>query len=248
METAPEQIQPPARTFETKQVLRGTYLSVAQHAYAVELTLFLLGVLFLGSFLYLMDIGGAHALMHASGEAVLGRGEYWRLFTAILAHGDLGHLLANCLLFVPFSIFLTRHFSPLFFPLAGVLSAAATNLLTLLTMKESTTLVGASGLVYWMGAAWITFYFLIEKRDRPALRLGKALMVGGVLFVPDVLRPNVSHMAHYVGALFGLFTALPAWWLLRHRIRAAERRELVILATPIEDGEWRNDQPPAWPS
>lgn len=243
METAPE--KNPTPFFDTKQVLRETYLSRAQHGYAVELTLFLLGVLFLGSFLYLMDIGGAHELMHASGGAVLGRGEYWRLFTSLLAHGDLGHLLANCILFVPFSIFLTRHFSPAFFPLLGVLAAAATNLLTLLTMKEATTLVGASGLVYWMGAAWITFYVLIEKRDRPALRLGKALMVGGVLFVPDVLRPNVSHMAHYTGALLGFASALPAWWLLRHRIQAAERRELVILATPIEDGEWRNDQTPA---
>lgn len=240
MEASPSQI-PPARHFDTKVVLKETFLSKAQHAHAVELTLFLLGLLFLGAFLYLMDIRGAAALMHASPEAVFQRHEYWRLFTTMLAHGDLGHVLANTVLFVPFSIFLARHFGLLFYPGLGILAGAATNAITLLTMKENSTLVGASGLVYWMGAAWITFYCLIEKRDRPAIRLGKALMVGGVLFVPEVLRPNVSHMAHYSGALLGLVSALPTWWLMRKRIEAAEKRELIILATPFEEGEWRND-------
>lgn len=239
-----QKIIEPEATFDTKVVLKETYLSKVQHARAIELTCFLLGLLFLGAFFYLMDIAHGRDWMAASPEKVFQNHEYWRLFSTLLAHGDLGHLLSNTLLFIPFSIFLSRHFGLIFYPVLGILSAALANLLVLLTLPPEATLVGASGLVYWMGAAWITFYWLIEKRDSAALRLGKALMVGGVIFVPDVLRPNVSHMAHYLGASMGFLCALATYRSHRERILAAEKREVVLVYSPIGPEEWKGQHSP----
>lgn len=230
---------PTFKGMETRTVIRENWLTKPRYRHAGELTAGLLGLLFLGSFIYLMDVFGAQAWMDASPETVFADHQYWRAWTTLLAHGDLGHVLANSFLFVPFSYFLARHFGLVFFPLAGIFFAGITNLLVLKTMPPTTSLVGASGLVYWMGAAWLTLFWLIDKRDKTARRLGKVFMVGGVIFVPDVLRPNVSHMAHYVGFLFGVLSGVLAFAWNREKIEAAEVRELVVIPEPEWNEEWQ---------
>lgn len=248
IQLAPPPPLAPAPLVETKRVLRATWLSRAQHAYATELTLALLALLFLGAAVYLNDFLDAAHLMEASPRTVFEKREYWRVFTTLLAHADLGHVLSNALLFVPFSLFLLRHFSPLLFPLLGVACAAAANALVLLTLPPEATLVGASGLVYWMGGAWITLYALIEKREKKALRFAKALVVAGVLFVPDTLQPHVSHLAHYLGLLSGFASGYLTWRLKRSEIEASETWELVTITTPIDSEEWKNHPGPVWPT
>lgn len=227
---------------ETRTIIRENWLSKPRNGYALELTLGLLGVLFLGSFVYLMDLFQAQSWMSASARDVFTNGQYWRAWTTTLAHGDLGHVLGNAFLFVPFAYFLSRHFGLFFFPVLGVFFAGITNLLVLKTMPEQTRLVGASGLVYWMGAAWLTMFWLIDKRDKTARRLGKVFMVGGVIFVPDVLRPNVSHLAHYVGLLFGALSALVVFAWNREKIEAAEIREQIVIPLPDWDEEWQKEK------
>ncbi len=222
--------------------LRENWLTRSGNSYARELTFALLGFLFLGAAAYLQNFAGLGPKMSATPEQVFVQGEYYRLFTTMLAHGDLGHVLSNALLFVPFSYFLLRHFSPVLFPTAGILAGALTNFVVLLTMPENTSLVGASGLVYWMGATWLTLFWLIDKRDRPAIRLGKVFMVGGVLFVPEVLKPEVSHAAHTVGLLLGIVSGYVCYAWNRSRIQAAEVWEHITIAPEPWEEAYNNDQ------
>lgn len=224
---------------QTRTYIRENWLTKTGNSGARELTLFYLGLLFLGAAFYLLDIGGAARYMSATPHQLFTDKEYWRAFTTTFAHSDLGHVLSNSLLFVPFAYFLSRHFGLFLFPFLGLVSATLTNVVVLATMPEHTSLVGASGLVYWMGATWLTMFWLLDRRDRPAIRLGKVLMVGGVLFVPEVLRPNVSHMAHYVGLVFGALSALLVYALNRHTFEAAEKKELVSIPIPDLEAEWK---------
>jgi len=224
---------------QSKVIIRENWLTQTGNRAARELTLFYLGLLFLFGAVYLLDVGGVASYMSATPRQLFERKEYWRAFTTIFAHADLGHLLSNSFLFVPFAYFLSRHFGLILFPLLGLTGATLTNVVVLATMPENTSLVGASGLVYWMGAAWLTMFWLLDRRDRAGLRLGKVLMVGGVLFVPDVLRPQVSHMAHYVGLAFGVLSAWLVYALNRRKYEAAEVRELVSIEIPDFEGDWK---------
>jgi rhomboid protease GluP len=228
---------------QTRTYLRENWLTrKTGHARAAELTLFLLGLLFLGSALYLFDFMGAALWMSANPHQVFTLHQYWRPFTTLFAHADLGHVLSNSVLFLPFSYFLSRHFGLLLYPLLGFVCATLTNVIVLATMPEYTSLVGVSGLVYWMGGAWLTLFFLIDRRDRTGIRLGKVLMVGGVLFVPDVLLPQVSHLAHYVGLLLGVLAGYLTYAWNRAKYEAAEVREEVTIAIPDWEAEWKKEQ------
>ncbi len=158
----------------------------------------------------------------ASHELVFGQHEYWRAWTTLFVHAGPGHLLSNLFLFAPFAYVLISYFGLLFFPLFGFFVGGLVNLAVLRTMPGPVILIGASGIVYWMGAAWITLAFLVDRRDRPARRLLKAFGVSMLLFLPDTYRPEVSYLTHLLGYLAGIASGL-AYFAIRHRIlRRAE--------------------------
>lgn len=166
---------------------------------------------------------GKIAEFPASADLVYGKGEAWRAWTTLLVHANPGHLLGNLILFAPFAYALTSAFSPLFFPFAGFAIGGALNLAVLKTMPPATTLIGVSGVVYWMGAAWITLAFLIDRRERATIRLVKALGVSMLLFLPQTYRPEVSYLTHLLGYLAGVGSALVYYAFHRSTFRRAER-------------------------
>ena len=162
----------------------------------------------------------------ATPALVFGQHEYWRAWTTLFAHADLAHLVGNLVLFIPFGYLLSAYFGAALFPFLGFLFGGITNLLVLRTMPSETGLIGASGIVYWMGATWITLWLLVDRREeRTSRRILRALGVAIVLFVPEQYRPETSHLAHAIGALFGVGTAL-GWYAFRRReFLEAERIE-----------------------
>lgn len=159
----------------------------------------------------------------ASFRLVYGKGEYWRAWTTLFVHADPAHLLSNVVLFVPFAYALLSAYSLLFFPLAGFLIGGLVNLVVLRTMPDSVMLVGASGVVYWMGASWVTLAILVDRRDRMTKRLLKGFGVSMILFLPEVYRPEVSYLAHLLGYFAGVGAALVYYALERRRFLRAEK-------------------------
>lgn len=159
----------------------------------------------------------------ASGERVFGHGEYWRAWTTLFVHADPGHLLSNLVLFVPFAFVLTGYYGWFLFPLVGFFVGGLVNLAVLRDMPPAVSLVGASGVVYWMGAAWITLAVLVDRREKLGRRLLKGLGVAMLLYLPEGYRPEVSYVTHLYGFLAGIACAVPFYFANRAKFRAAER-------------------------
>jgi rhomboid protease GluP len=232
-----------------KMVVKENWLTAPPSPYAYAATALASLLLFTLSFIYFADITGADGWMSASGASVFGRGEYWRLWSTLFAHADLGHLMSNAFLFVPLTYMLVSHYSLWFFPLAGLLLGGATNWLVLKTMPAEAYLIGISGVVYWMGSAWLTLYLLIDRRDRLRRRIGASLFLTLILFVPETLRPEVSHLSHFLGYVIGVGSALVYYLLRRRRFLSAEVREYIFEpeedfpSGPVSENEWEESRP-----
>lgn len=195
---------------------------------AFEGTFLLVAFLVFASLAYFTNLGGAGEWMPASANLVFRDHQYWRLWTTLLAHADFGHILANLFLFVPFSYFLLGHFGFVFFPLGGFFLGGLVNLIVLKTMPPDTLLIGASGWVHWMGAASLTLYLLIDKRDSLRRRVAKVAVIAAVLFLPESYKQDVSYMSHFVGFLLGVPAAAFTYRLHRKSIRLTDVYTLVV--------------------
>lgn len=220
---------------ETKWITTETWLSRPSHPRAFDFSLFLLALLFLGSFAYLGNYLHAEEWMPATRAAVFERGEFWRTLTTLFAHADLAHILGNAFLFLPFSYFLSGFFGFGFFPLFGFFCGALVNAIVLLTMPPEASLIGVSGVLYWMGAAWLTLYLRIERHEPARRRWGKVIVVTAALFIPQTFEPQVSYLSHLLGFLFGIASGLGYFAIFRRKILAAEKRELLVLEPLLEE-------------
>lgn len=202
---------------------------------AKNFTIFMSIVLFALGAYYIRNIFGLQTWMAASFDSVFIRQEYWRLWTTLFAHADFGHLLNNALLFIPLSYLLYAYFGFWFFPVAGLFIGGLTNAYVLTTMDPQTQLVGISGVVYWMGGAWFTLFLLIDRRKSVKHRVANILFLMLMLFIPENYWPHISYMAHFVGFVFGILSALGLYALLYKRIKQAEVIEYIFEESNIID-------------
>jgi rhomboid protease GluP len=225
--------------------VKENWLTAPPSPYSEVITALTALALFVLSSFYFRDFAGANGWMAASGREVFERGEYWRLWTTLFAHADMGHLLSNAFLFVPLTYMLSSHYSLWYFPFAGLLLGGFTNWLVLQTLPPQAYLIGISGVVYWMGSSWLTLYLLIDRRDRLRRRIGAALFLTLMLFVPETLKPEVSHLSHFLGYAIGVASALLYYRLNRRRFLAAEVREYICEPEgPLEGSfEWQEEPP-----
>lgn len=184
-------------------------------------------LLALASLLFWNDLGHAASWMTAIPQKVFQSHESWRLATALFAHADPAHLLSNSLLFFIFAVILYGHFGVVMFPVAALIFGGLTNLIVLKTMPPEAQLLGASGVVYWMGAVWLTLYFCLETRERFARRALKAVGIALMLFVPETFHQEVSYLSHVVGFIFGVLWGFVYYYWNRQQFLATEVVELI---------------------
>jgi rhomboid protease GluP len=177
--------------------------------------------------LILVAAGNFSDWLSATPHEVFGLKEYWRAWSALFAHADLGHLMSNSMILLPLAHFLTGYYGLLFFPFSGLFVGGLVNLLVLKTMPAQTSLLGISGVVNWMGAAWLTLFILIDRRESIRRRYAVAIMLVMMLFVPDTFRPEISYLSHFIGFVFGVLSALIYYFIYRREIESYEVREVI---------------------
>ncbi len=203
----------------------GTLLSRKPRAGARAAVGWTLGILLGVSLLYWHGPAEVAALLPASGETVLERGETWRLLTALGAHADFLHFLSNSV-FLTWLVYVSYGaFGPSLYPLAVVPVSALAMAITIEGYAPGIRLVGASGMVYALAGAWLTLFALVERRLGVVQRLIRAVGFFLVVLVPTSIRPEVSYRAHAIGFFLGVCLALAYFLARRDAIRGAERWE-----------------------
>lgn len=195
-----------------------------------------IGVLFLvlGSIVYWTNFRGLAEYMPAVQDEIFVHGQWWRVFTALFAHADPGHLLSNLLLFFVLGGFLNGFFGATRMSVNALLWGGLTNFLTILSMDPDTRLLGASGVVFWYGGAWLILYLLLDTKRSLHQRALRAIGVGLVLFMPgEAFDRSISYRAHLIGFTLGLVWGLLHYWRYRRQYKAAEVIETVV--EPEED-------------
>lgn len=164
----------------------------------------------------------------ANYDLAIGKMQWWRLVTSIFVHGDSGHLLSNLLFLTIFSYYNFSYFGKSVFPYSAIFFGVLTNIATLAGMNEMVYLVGASGVVYYLGGFWLVIYVFVERQKSIRQRIGRSLGVGLVLLGPGTFSPETSYMAHLWGFVFGIFFALVYFSLNKKRIRSYEKYKTEV--------------------
>jgi rhomboid protease GluP len=131
-------------------------------------------------------------------------GQWWRIFTAMQLHADLGHLLSNLSIgTLLLGIVMARYGAGLGL-LAAYLAGAGGNVLSLLLNPQSFNGLGASGMVMgalgMFAAQSLSFSKLRHKPWKYVIGGGAA---GMMLFLLFGLSPNSDILAHFGGFVSG---------------------------------------------
>lgn len=207
--------------------VRETWLSRKPHPLAaLTMAVFLLAMVLLSGS-YWENYLNAQSWMAATKHQVFTDHEYWRAFTTLFVHGDGKHLVSNSFLFFILGSLLAAYFGVLLVPVTAVLFGGLTNFWVLAGMPENVQLIGASGMVFWMGGAWLTLYLILDRRRTWVQRLMRALGVALVLFMPaEAFDPTISYQSHLMGFVLGVGGAFVYFLVLRKPLRSAEVYEL----------------------
>jgi rhomboid protease GluP len=172
---------------------------------------------------------GAEAWMPASKNDVFALHEYWRAWTTLFVHGDGKHLLSNLFLFFILGSFLTGYFGIFLVLGAALFMGGLTNLFVLTLMPPTTYLIGLSGVVFWMGGAWLILYFLIDRQRSLLQRFLRAMGVALVIFMPaETFDPSISYKSHFVGFALGVLAGILYFAVYKKSLRAEEVHEIII--------------------
>jgi membrane associated rhomboid family serine protease len=170
------------------------------------------------AFLFEMSAGGWNdpEVLHRIGalepSAVVVRGEYWRLFTALFLHGGFLHLSFNL-----FALYVlgppheraigTTRFAVCYL-ISGLASSAGVVALTVTGLVQVAQLIGASGCIMGIVGAWAGF--LLRNRHAPLAkqRLGNIALIVGIQIAFDLSTPQVSMAAHMCGLVAGFLLGL----------------------------------------
>jgi membrane associated rhomboid family serine protease len=153
-----------------------------------------------------------HRLGALDVNAVISRGEFWRLFTALFLHYNPAHLVFNLAALYIIGPPLEKIIGAIRFVgcylLAGIGSTAGVLLLTLAKIVRPADLVGASGCI--MGIVGVWAGFLVRHRDtwQARQRLLNILMIIVIQVLFDIVTPQVSTSAHLCGLITGFAIGL----------------------------------------
>jgi membrane associated rhomboid family serine protease len=144
--------------------------------------------------------------------AVINKGEFWRLFTALFLHYNLLHLVFNLFALYVLGPPLERTIGALRFAMcyiiAGIGSTGGVVLLTLLKIVRPAELVGASGCVMGIVGAWAGFLIRHRHVWQAKQRLLNILLIIAIQIVFDISTPQVSTSAHLCGLVTGFVIGL----------------------------------------
>jgi rhomboid protease GluP len=217
--------------------VRETLLSRKPREWSLEIAALFLAIILGISLLAWRNGAALLPVLAATSDGVFERREYWRLLTAVAVHVDVMHVLSNVILLTFFTYLLFGYFGFWVFPVLSLAMAGLTNYISLLTYPPEVTLLGASGLVYWMAGFWLSMYLLVERSVGAGTRVLRVVCLASLVLLPTTFQANVSYRSHAIGLGLGVVSALVYFQRNRDSIRTAE---VVEMEGPFDDPENQN--------
>jgi rhomboid protease GluP len=220
---------------ELEKKFKRNYLTKRKFSYGKLAAFSIIGICLVFSNIYWDQSNVLSGHLSASQSLVLEKGEYWRLFTTSFIHGDLKHLLSNSLMLFILTYFVTSFFGVLASIGLSFSMGMLINLITISQYGQDTTLVGASGVVYFLWGFWLILYVCIEKQMSLIRRLVRVMGIFFILLIPTTYSPTTSYMAHYVGLVLGIGCGL-VYYLINHpKIKSFEVWDFKIINPPTAE-------------
>lgn len=131
------------------------------------------------------------------------QGEWWRVFTAVMLHADIGHLALNVSTGLVLLGLVMAFYGPGWGLLLSFLTGAGANVLEVFIREESYRGLGASGMV--MGClGLLAAQSLYEWHYSPREWIGRGLVAATLLVVLIGLDTQSDVLAHLLGFGFGI--------------------------------------------
>ena len=177
--------------------------------------------------------------LSASPNLVFEKGQYWRLLTTTFIHGDIHHLMSNSLMLFILTYFVTAFFGLKISIILSYAMGILINAIVISQYSSETTLVGASGIVYFLWGFWMAMFIGISKQLTIFQRL---IRVGGIfliLLVPTTYSPTTSYLAHYIGYIIGIISGFICYIIKRKEFANYEFWEYRVVPN-LEDNEFKD--------
>lgn len=211
------------------------YLTNPHYKNGITTSFFLLSLCLIFSLFYWDASQDIYKYLSANYNNVFGKNEYWRLLTTTLVHANLKHLLSNSLMLYILTYFVTSFYGSFISIFVSLLASMITNGIVLTIYRGDITLVGASGVVYYLWGFWLILYMLLQRHlslTRRILQVGTVFLV---LLIPTEFSPSTSYLAHYVGFLIGIFFGLIYYILKRKTLLASEKWKITYESDALSE-------------
>ncbi len=163
-------------------------------------------------------------------EAIVGKGEFYRMFTSLFLHFGADHLLQNMIVLLVMGCRLERitgSLGYLFIYLASGLTASTASLAFTLSDNMNTVAAGASGAIFGV-IGGVLFFILADVVQKRKSRVEEIGLIGIIFMIASTLSygfftVGVDNAAH-VGGLIGGFVVTGIICLFRHLLEKGKKK------------------------
>jgi membrane associated rhomboid family serine protease len=163
-------------------------------------------------------------------NALVAAGEWWRVFTAALLHGGIGHIFFNMYALYIFGPRLETQVGSPSFAALYVAAAGAGGAVSYVFGAFDQVSVGASGAIFGLFGAWLFAAFKMRGSSAGRSMFNQLAVLLAINLALPLLIPNIDWRAHLGGLLAGIGIA----WLWS--LFAAGRPNAVAIRTAIAVG------------
>lgn len=210
-------------------ILTQTFLSKQKNALGKVIAFSFCALCIISSLIYWSFYGHGSRELVAYPNAVFELGEYWRLFTSLFLHANIEHLLSNMLMLFILTYFVVSFYGAIITLLFALTFGAITNIVVLTSFTTQTSIVGISGVIYYLWGFWLILYLLIDIKVSITQRLLNILAIFFILLIPTSYSPSTSYLAHYTGLLFGVMSGLIYYPFIKERVKKEQKYEIRFI-------------------
>jgi|GEM_PF-836898 len=189
---------------------------------------------------YIDAYTAALGLLGAKENTLINAGQWWRLLTPVVLHGDLMHLLFNSWALFVFGPLVERIYGTLRFAVVYVLSGLGSSIASYVFNPEALS-IGASGAIFGL-IGTITAYTYVSRHwagpDATKMQLGQMAVLAiinlAIGFAPGSNIDNAGHIGGLItGAIVGYGFA-PRYDLVKHAGQPIlERRDSPLVGWAV---------------